>query len=346
MSGETLGGQNQRVEESSLSSWAGPYVTEMLGRGAGLAALPYTAYEGDLTADFSPLQNQAYSGLASLGVPQAFTAGSFTGSEYALPTAEEIAAGATAGEGYYTPASGNVVQQYMNPYLEAALEPQFAGARSDFLEAQRDLQSRYSQAGAYGGSRQGVSEGELASGFLGNLSNLRAQGYQDAYSNAQDMFNKDRNYGLTALKDLAAAGKDQRAVTAEGVAADIAQFEEERDFPYRQVQYMQKLLDGLPLGTSSYNQFNPSGLSSLAGGAADIVGIYDLINKYGNEQEVVTPTGPDMGAYPNATYGNSPTSTATSAGDMGAYPGATYPNTPTVAPTPVTVPRPIAGITT
>lgn len=38
----------------------------------------------------------------------------------------------------------------MNPYLEAVLEPQFAGARSDFLKAQRDLQSRYSQAGAYG----------------------------------------------------------------------------------------------------------------------------------------------------------------------------------------------------
>ena len=52
---------------------------------------------------------------------------------------------------------------------------------------------------------------------------------------------------------------------------------------------MQKLLDGLPLGTSSYNQFNPSGLSSLAGGAADIVGIYDLINKYGNEEEGGTP---------------------------------------------------------
>ena len=66
----TLSGQEKRAEESSLSSWAGPYVSEMLGRGEAVASMPYTAYGGDLTADFSPLQNQAYSGLASLGVPK------------------------------------------------------------------------------------------------------------------------------------------------------------------------------------------------------------------------------------------------------------------------------------
>ena len=36
-----------RAEESSLSSWAGPYVTEMLGRGQALAGLGYQQY-GDL----------------------------------------------------------------------------------------------------------------------------------------------------------------------------------------------------------------------------------------------------------------------------------------------------------
>ena len=303
----TLSGQEKRAEESSLSSWAGPYVTEMLGRGEAVASMPYTAYGGDLTADFSPLQNQAYSGLASLGVPQAFTTGSFTGSEYTLPTIEEIRTGATAGEGYYTPASGNVVQNYMNPYLEAALEPQFAGARSDYDVAMRDLGDKYARAGAFGGSRQGVGEGELTAGLLGNLSNIRGEGYRDAFANAQDMFNKDRQYGLGALKDLASVGKDQRAVTAEGIAADMAQFEEERDFPYRQVKYMQDLLGGLPLGTQSYSYYSPSGLSSLAGGAADIYGITDLLNKYNaDETSGAAASGPSpawtdatMKAFPN-----------------------------------------------
>jgi hypothetical protein len=44
------------AEESSLSSWAGPYVTEMLGRGQALAGMPYQAYMGPLTAGESGFQ--------------------------------------------------------------------------------------------------------------------------------------------------------------------------------------------------------------------------------------------------------------------------------------------------
>ena len=55
--------------ESSLSEWAGPYVTNMLGQGQALANMPYEAYGGPLTAGSSDLQNQAFSGLANLAVP-------------------------------------------------------------------------------------------------------------------------------------------------------------------------------------------------------------------------------------------------------------------------------------
>jgi hypothetical protein len=59
------------AEESSLSSWAGPYVTEMLGRGQALAGLPYQAYMGPLTAGQSTLQDTAFQGLAGLNIPTA-----------------------------------------------------------------------------------------------------------------------------------------------------------------------------------------------------------------------------------------------------------------------------------
>ena len=58
-----------RAEESSLSSWAGPYVTEMLGQGQALANTPYQSYQGPLTAGPSTLQSQAYSGLGGLTAP-------------------------------------------------------------------------------------------------------------------------------------------------------------------------------------------------------------------------------------------------------------------------------------
>jgi len=55
--------------ETNLSSWAGPYVTDYLSKAKALSDMPYQAYQGPLTAGYSPLQQQAFSGLASLQMP-------------------------------------------------------------------------------------------------------------------------------------------------------------------------------------------------------------------------------------------------------------------------------------
>jgi hypothetical protein len=267
--------------ESSLSPWAGPYVTDMLGKGEALASTPYTAFGGPLTAEPSSLQNQAFQGIGALGIPQATSVGSFTGSEYVPPTAANALTGATAAEGYFGPASGNVVQNYMNPYLEAALQPQYAQAAEDYGIAQRDLQSRYANAGAYGGSRQGVAEGMLGGKALQNMSAITGRGYEQAYANAQDMFNKDRTYGLDALMQQADLGQVQRDIEGQGVAADIAQFQEERDYPYKQLQYQQSLLEGLPISTQAYNFSEPSTFNQAAGGAGTVIDLMRSIGFFG-----------------------------------------------------------------
>ena len=65
-----LGGVGELAgRDTSLANYIGPYVTNMLGRGAALADSPYTPYEGQLTAGQSPLQQQAFQGLANLVVP-------------------------------------------------------------------------------------------------------------------------------------------------------------------------------------------------------------------------------------------------------------------------------------
>ena len=267
--------------ESSLSPWAGPYVTDILGKGEALASTPYTAFGGPLTAGPSSLQNQAFQGIGALGIPQATSVGSFTGSEYVPPTAANALTGATAAEGYFGPASGNVVQNYMNPYLEAALQPQYAQAAEDYGIAQRDLQSRYANAGAYGGSRQGVAEGMLGGKALQNMSAITGRGYEQAYANAQDMFNKDRTYGLDALMQQADLGQVQRDIEGQGVAADIAQFQEERDYPYKQLQYQQSLLEGLPISTQAYNFSEPSTFNQAAGGAGTVIDLMRSIGFFG-----------------------------------------------------------------
>jgi hypothetical protein len=206
------------AEESSLSSWAGPYVTEMLGRGQALAGMPYQAYMGPLTAGQSTLQDTAFQGLAGLNIPTAqqttYDPMSFTGAGYAAPTAQQAAAGEM---GAYTPASGNVVQQYMTPYLEAALQPQYDAATRQALIAQQALQSQYGKAGAYGGSRQAVADAELARGALDRMAGITGTGYQTAFEQAQQQFNEEQRrqmdaanqaqrYGLDVLREQQAGG--------------------------------------------------------------------------------------------------------------------------------------------
>lgn len=257
---------NMVAEESSLSSWVGPYVTQMLGRGAALSNMPYTAYEGPLTAGPSALQTQAYQGLGALQVP---TTGSFT--------------------------APGAVTSYMSPYLEGALEPQVAAARRQAQISQQNLQSQYGKAGAYGGSRQGVAEAELQRGLLDRLSSIYGTGYQNAFQQAQEQFNKERQYGLDVLAAQRTGGTEQRNIEQQGILADIAQFEQEREYPMQQLKFMQSLLGGaLPLETQTYSYYEPSGLQSLAGGLGTASSIYDVLNKYlnpikktaGEEQEL------------------------------------------------------------
>jgi hypothetical protein len=292
------------AEESSLSSWAGPYVTEMLGRGQALAGMPYQAYMGPLTAGESGLQTQAYQGLGALQMPTSNmgaigAGGSFTGAGYTPPTAAQAAAGET---GAYTPASGDVLQQYMTPYLQGALQPQYDAARRQSEIQAQQLQSQFGKAGAYGGSRQGVAEAELQRGLLDRMAGITGTGYQQAFEQAQNQFNEEarrqmeaqqltNRYGFDVAKALQDAGAGQRAIEQQGIGADIAQFEQERDYDKNNTLFMQSLLQSLPLETQSYSYIEPSGLQTLAGGANDVKSILDLLNPPNNSAAGGTAAG-------------------------------------------------------
>jgi len=247
--------------ESSLSNWVGPYVTDMLGKGQGLASEPYQAYTGPLTAGTSDLQDTAFQGLGSLNIP-------------------------TEKMGGFTPQTftADAASRYMNPYLSAALQPQIDDAiRQSDIRRLADA-SRLTKAGAYGGSRQAIMESEGNRNLLQNLSGITGKGYADAYDRAMGQFNveQDRSrgvqedinkYGLAALQKQADLGSVQRGIESEGVAADKLQFEEERDFPYKQVQYMQSLLQGLPVGTQSYTYAQPTALETLQQDTGDVMSL-------------------------------------------------------------------------
>ena len=253
--------------ESSLSNWAGDYVTNMLGKGRALAEEGYNAYTGPLTAGTSELQDEAFSGIAGLN----------------LPTDQMGAAG-------YTPQAftGDAVSQYMNPYLMQSLQPQIDEARRQSEIDRISNAGRMTRAGSFGGSRQAVLDAQNQEAMQRNIAGITGQGYADAYRSAVDQFNVEQDrgmtaqdrineYGFTGLGALTDAGQLQRDITSEGIAADRAQFEEERDYPFKQVQYMQSLLQGLPIEAQSYSYAQPSALSELASTSGGLSALYDKL---------------------------------------------------------------------
>jgi hypothetical protein len=128
---------------------------------------------------------------------------------------------------------------------------------------------------------------------------ITGQGYDKAFTAAQGQFNTEEDrrmaaakqaqgYGLDVLAAQRVGGETQRGIEQSGIAADLAQFEFERDYPQRQLQFMQSLLQGLPLETQSYAFSSPSPLQTAAGVGGDIMDIYARL--FGNPAAPTTTT--------------------------------------------------------
>jgi hypothetical protein len=237
----------------------------MLGRGQALANQDYQAYGGPLTAGESDLQKTAFQGIAGLAIPTD-KMGAFTPQQFGAQQA----------------------QDYMNPYLTAALDPQIEEAKR---QAQiQNLQNRtaMTKAGAFGGGRGALMESENQRNMLQNLAGITGKGYSDAYTQAMNQFNVEQGrgqtaqdaanqYGLAALQKQGEAGAAQRDIEQQGIAADVKEFETQREFPYKQVQYQQSLLQGLPLAAQTYSYSQPSALSQILSQGGGLMDLYDRI---------------------------------------------------------------------
>jgi len=240
--------------ESSLSSWAGDYVTGMLGKGQALGELGYNeagfAYTGDLAAGTTGLQDQANVGLATLSAPSEM--------------------------GTFRPQDA---QQFMNPYTQEVIDRTAEDMRRQSqIDALQD-RTALTTAGAFGGSRDALMRSERANNLNRGIGSMaaeqRSQGFNTAMDRAQQNQQTINQYGFDVLGAQAKAGEDLRAIDKERIAAEYAQFREQREFPYKQVQYMQSLLQGLPLAAQTTTYSEPSEYAKLMEGEAAVDDLTD-----------------------------------------------------------------------
>jgi hypothetical protein len=256
--------------EQAPSSWAGDYITNMLGKGQALSEMPYQEYGGPLTAGASDLQNQAFQTAGNLSVPAGVgtamqTAGdisnkaqnlSYTpatfGNQFQAPT-QTAATNFTNQYQAPTPYQntsfnagifGNEqAQQYMNPYLQQSLNPQLAEARrqADITAAQNN--AAMTKAGAFGGGRQAILTAENQRNLGTKLADITGQGYNTAYTNAMNQYNQDQARNLQA-QQMAEQSKQfgaQQGMTAAQMMAQYGMSAQQAQEAARQFQQNQAM---------------------------------------------------------------------------------------------------------
>jgi len=231
---------------STLSEYAGPYVTDMLGKAQALSNAPYQVYGGPMTAGESGLQNKMFQGLGGLTFPGQLGQSFSSSGAYSLPTMTST--GMTS-----TPNTGptGIAAQYMNPYLQGVLQPQLEELRRQSqMNLQPDL-AKLTQAGGFGGGRQAIMQSEADRNLLQAQNQAIGTGYANAYDKAMGQFNTEQGQAKTLADMMGQAGAQQRGIEQEGVTADYNEFLAQRDDPLKKVQFLQSMLQGLPISTVS-----------------------------------------------------------------------------------------------
>jgi len=210
---------NQTVTQTNIPKEFMPYFSRLMGRVEEQSLQPYEAYGGQRLA---PSENFADIG-ASRDMTRTVAGSGISG----LPLAQAAAAGNIAearrlgqyGPGQFSefnfdPArqfTGQEVQQYMSPYLENVLDVQKSRAVEDFDRLRGSRNARAVQAGAFGGSRQGVQEGIAEEALMRQMGEIDASGRQAAFEQAAQQFGTDR--AAQMARQQAQAGEQERVQT-------------------------------------------------------------------------------------------------------------------------------------
>jgi len=297
----------QQVQYGFAPEIAG-YAEDMLGQSAALTNLntnPYMQYQGERSAQFSPLQTQSYENAALMqAAPQMQGATALAGA---------AGLGALNTQYKFDPSNFNssTAQSMMSPYMDNVVARQQQDAQRQAQIAGQAQQAQAARSGAFGGSGDYLMRGQAAGNLARQKGDIQAQGLQNAYNQAMQQYNaqnqlnaQQQQFGAglglqglqtanTAAQNLGVLGNTQyqqnMGINAlqnqyglqqqQQVQTDLNNKYQDylnyQNYPYKQLGFMSDMLRGVPLsqtGTSIY-QAPPSTaqtIASLGLGAAGI----------------------------------------------------------------------------
>jgi hypothetical protein len=270
---------------ASLSPWAQPYVTNILGAaqqqvfqtdpstGELTGVQPYRAYglEGagqsaaaqeaarSSVAEFSPLQQQAFTGAAGLSMPENYAAA--TGAA-GLGTGQALTA-----QGRYQAQATDpyAVGAYMNPYVAQSLAPQL-----QLLAQQGGIQSAAqqgaaTQAGAFGGSRSALANALAQQNNLLAQQQAIAQGYNTAFGQAQQAQQFGANLGLQGAQAGISGANALAGIGGQGLQAQQGILNLQNQYGTQQQQQQQNVINQAMQNYATAQQYPMTQLQQLSG---------------------------------------------------------------------------------
>jgi hypothetical protein len=267
--------QTTTTNTSNLPEYAQPYFTRGMERTEALSQEGYVPYGGQRLQGFTPQQENLFQQTYGLQRPGQFNAATGLAGASSLGS---LGAGQQYAQNVTSPGT---MEAYMSPYQQGVTDIAKTAAVREAQIAQNAQNLGAARQGTYGGARQTLAQAEREKNLLSNLSNIQAKGSQAAYDQAIQSQQFGANLGLQgygqALQGagtLGQLGKDvqstdlsrlqaQQAVagseqTQRQKSLDMAyqDFLAQREFPYRQLEFYNAMLRGLPVkadtSSSSY----------------------------------------------------------------------------------------------
>jgi hypothetical protein len=233
-----------QTQVSDLPDWAKPTAQKLLSKAEALVeGSPYQQYKGERIAGFSPLQQQAFQGAAQMDAgPQGFA---------------------------------QQVGQYMSPYMQNVVDREKMEAYRASQMLGQQQQARATQAGAFGGYREGIERAERERGLRSQLGDIQTRGLQSAYDRAADQFRTGITQGLAVGQQQAALGGQQQQREQSILSQQYQDFQNQQRYPYQQLEYLSGILRGTPMGTvSTLYGGQPNLFGQVAGLGAGLYGAF------------------------------------------------------------------------
>ena len=274
----------QPIAGAEIPAELKPYYTDILSKAQALydkrTEEGFVPYEGPTIAQFTPEQEQAFTGIAGL---QGQVAPKFAEAEQI--TREAI-----------SPITGEQIQEAMSPYQQAVVDIEKREAQKSFEQnVLPQIRAAQVAQGSFGGTRGTLLEAQALANQQQALADIQAKGSAQAFRDARAALEAERTrmgQGATQLANIAPAAlktglaelgaqqtvgetKQRQAQTALDEA--YRQFLQEKQEPYEAMQKYQAVVTGAPLTTTQFAPPPPPQPSlgqQLIGGLAGIGSLY------------------------------------------------------------------------